>query len=372
MQQTLLATSSLHNNIGLCDPLDAADSLRRLPELNRQHLPIKIISQLARHIPNLAQVESWDYISAVAAMRDIGMFLGSIKRFRIEPEIVLPELTPVLLRLGEKTDLPPRDNAIHYTIWNGHGADLRTYTHHDQERVLIESTRSAYIALEKASKQLILLYDVSITDPYFGELCSQINSSMGQLGKTICQVFRDVGAEFFVTEIRPFFEPIMVDGKEHRGPGAVELPLFLIDHMLWSSNSNDAEYVSFKEDYLTTVLPEARTIYKKLSGQPSMLDRIIQELARQTSTSNGAGKIKMSGNNSQLINNNLNELKRLFGRLISFRTPHLKLAQQAYNLTPDAQFDHGSGGYTPEIVGRVLMLTQAARNRLSVAQAPYR
>lgn len=365
--QILSAVRPSHDDISLCDPLAATDYLRSLPELNRQESPIEIISSLAQIIPDTAQVKSWEYASAAAAMRDIGMFLGSIKRFRIEPEDVLPQLTPILLTLGEITELPPRDTVLHYTIWNSPDAGLRTYTHFEEERILIESTRSAYIALEDASQDLQLLYEIPITDPHFGKLCAKINRSMGQLGKSICEVFRDVGAEFFVTKIRPYFEPILVNGQEHRGPGAVELPLFLIDHMLWSSNSNDAEYVSFKEDYLTTVLPEARKVYQELKGEASLLDRVIRELTGQPSMPNRGGAV----DNSENINANVEELKLLFGRLISFRAPHFKLAQQAYMLTPDAQFDHGSGGYTPEIVGHVLTLTQHARDRLTIAQKQY-
>lgn len=351
-----------HDDIALADPLNAHERIKSLPSLNHTQDIHEIIRTLDGLLPDVNSVAKWEYTTIVAAMRDIGIFLGSIKRHGIEPEEALPHLTPLLLRLGYMSSLPPRDGVLHYVPWNCHGENLRTYTHHPQERILIERSREAYHALDQAALGLQALFDIPLVDPDFGKLCADITASLGELGKSICNVYRDVGAAFFVHEIRPYFEPILVDGIEHRGPGAVELPLFIIDHLLWSSNSTDQQYVSFKETYLTTVLPSARDLYNKHKGSASLLDRVLVEMAEVQNCwcIDSEQRRKIAGQN-------IDEIKRLFGQLISFRAPHLKLAQQAYELTPDAQFDHGSGGYTPEIVGHVLKLTRHARARLPVS-----
>lgn len=351
-----------HDDIAIADPLNAHERIRNLPRLNQTQNISKIIHTLDDMIPDLDSISTWEYTTVAAAMRDIGIFLGSIRRHGVEPTEAIPRLTPLLLRLGQMSSLPPRDGVLHYIPWNCHGDHIRTYTHYPEERILIERTREAYHALDQAALDLQALFDVPLTDPNFGQICAAITASLGELGKSICSVYREVGAAFFVHEIRPYFEPIMVDGVEHRGPGAVELPLFIIDHLLWSSNSTDQQYISFKETYLTTVLPSARDLYNKHKNRPSLLDRVLIELAEAENC-----LCIDSVQRCEIANQNLEEIKRLFGQLISFRGPHLKLAQQAYELTPDAQFDHGSGGYTPEIVGHVLSLTRHARARLPAA-----
>ncbi|MFP3335605.1 DUF1864 family protein, partial [Pseudomonas sp. SIMBA_064] len=74
-------------------------------------------------------LSGWGFVEAAAAMRDIGFFLGSLKRHGHEPADAVPGLEPVLLDLARATDLPPRETLLHVTVWNPAAADAqRSYT----------------------------------------------------------------------------------------------------------------------------------------------------------------------------------------------------------------------------------------------------
>ncbi|MFW8188674.1 monodechloroaminopyrrolnitrin synthase PrnB family protein, partial [Klebsiella pneumoniae] len=89
--------------------------------------------------------------------------------------------------------------------------------------------------------------------------------------------YRFISPQVFYDELRPFYEPIRVWGQNYLGPGAVEMPLFVLDHVLWGSQSDHPAYQEFKETYLPYVLPAYRAVYARFAGKPSLVDRAIGE-----------------------------------------------------------------------------------------------
>ena len=140
-------------SIPALDPLNFDEKLPVLHELNRKANTNEIIQLLYRSLPVPDTLDRYSYEESIAAMRDLGIFIGILKKHGIEPVAVIPELEYVLLVLMVKTDLPPRDTLLHYTVWNPDGDRMRTYTGLRDERSLIESVKIAMPQLMEAQRK---------------------------------------------------------------------------------------------------------------------------------------------------------------------------------------------------------------------------
>ncbi|WP_430757480.1 monodechloroaminopyrrolnitrin synthase PrnB family protein [Pseudomonas protegens] len=61
-------------------------------------------------------------------------------------------------------------------------------------------------------------------------------------------------------------------GAELPGPWSRRNALFVLEHVLWGSQSEDQAYREFKETYLPYVLPAYRAVYaRSLGGRRSLI-----------------------------------------------------------------------------------------------------
>ncbi len=344
-----------HSAIALLDPLEACALVRQLPALNRA-ANVEGLVQLLRDLCKKAGRLHWgSFEQAAAAMRDFGVCLGSLKRHGHEPLALVPQLEPVLRRLGKCTGLPPRDTLLHYTVWNPPGDRLRTYTGLPDEVQLIQSVRLAIPPLEWTLLRLAELHTVPLRAPDFVPLCTQVLSGLRQLVDSIVHAHRYVSPHIFASELRSYYDPILIGGKQYLGPGAVEMPLFVLDHLLWGSNSREAGYVAFKELYVPYILPELRTLYRRHAGQPSLVDRVLDEVHTLDEPDDTARA-------------GVHTLRALLDMLIRFRAPHLKLAEKSYNAESGNPRQVGSGGFTLDMLAELLRLSREARARLCLPE----
>lgn len=345
-----------HQHVAALDPLGAWSVLQHLPALNRRADVEGLTALLVQLCPPPTRAASWDRFEAAAAMRDLGLVLGSIRRFDRQPVEEAPAVEQTLLILGARCDLPPRDTLLHYTRWNP-VSRLRTYTGLDAEARLIESIKLAVPSLERAIARLEVLYEIPVASVEFARRCEEIVADIAAVRDGLIYAYRFVSPKVFVDEIRPFFEPIEVGGQRYLGPGAVSMPLFLFDHILWGTWVEVPWYVAFKEGYLPYILPHLRQTYLRYCGRDALLDRV--EKAMRIS----------AHRHSVQARRNLEALDEIFRYLVRFRAPHLKLARGAYE-RPSSSFDRGSGGYAPATVAAMLELTQHARQRLRALYRP--
>lgn len=334
--------TSIDNYISSLDPLNADSKLKLLPALNKSGNTKEMIKLLSDILPTVTEAAQLDYFNAVAAMRDIGMLLGSLKRHGTEPENVVDELETKLKILGEKTDLPPRDTLIHYTSWNPDGERLRSYTGTDDEKHLIESVKIAMSPLVQAIKDLRELYFISPQSEEFPSACEKVKANLEKMVKAIVHAKKNVSTYYFATELRLYFDPITLNGKEFLGPGAVEMPLFVFDHLLWGADCFEEEYIQFKNTYLPYVLPEMRVIFNEFTGSKSLLNKIAFELAQ-------------TNNFDQNILQSVKKIKELCLLLKSFRMPHKKMADESYNYEENNR-QKGSGGYATDILAYIIKI----------------
>src|SRR5690242_13798452 len=100
------------------DPLGADARLARLPDLNRDGDVAGLTATLRAIVPKMAWAQAMNMHEAIAALRDLGMVMASLKKHGCEPLEAVPEAEPPLLMLGEKTRMVPRDTVYHYSVWN--------------------------------------------------------------------------------------------------------------------------------------------------------------------------------------------------------------------------------------------------------------
>jgi FAD/FMN-containing dehydrogenase len=83
--------------IGSLDPLGADRVLARLPAMNARADAAAIARALVELAPSDAERSELTFQGCLAAMRDLGVLAGSLKRHGVEPVQALPELEPILL-----------------------------------------------------------------------------------------------------------------------------------------------------------------------------------------------------------------------------------------------------------------------------------
>jgi monodechloroaminopyrrolnitrin synthase len=345
----------LKNNdaITALDPLNFDSKLPVLHILNKSGDTKEIIQLLYRTLPTPDKLDGYTYNESIAAMRDLGIFIGILKKHGIEPVEVVPELEYVLLVLMVKTDLPPRDTLLHYTAWNPQGDRVRTYTGLTDEKFLIESVKIAMPSLFEAIAQIEALHDQPLYGLQFELACRQIRETMEAMVRGAVLAKKNVSPAVFANELRFYFDPIKVDyNRPYIGPGAVEMPMFVFDHLLWSCDCDDEEYTNFKEGYLPYNLSFIRDIYYKFNGKPSLLSRIEANILSDPSDRNHkAGQAVLD----------------LCSVLKSFRMPHKKLAEEAYAHNKEHHRTEGSGGYTTDILQHIINLQNAKIESLKSA-----
>lgn len=331
-----------NTEVTVLDPLKFDNSLAEVHKLNRIRDSHGLTKLLYHHLPTPDQLDEFDYNESLAAMRDLGILIGSLKRHGIEPVDAVPELEYVLLVLMVKTGLPPRDTLIHYTVWNPVGDRIRTYTGLEDEKFLIESVRIAYPTLLEAIALLDMVYNTDVEETSFVNYCQTIRQKLEGMVQGVVLAKRRVSPQLFADELRFYYDSIKVDyDKQYLGPGAVEMPMFVADHIIWSCDCTDATYTAFKEGYLAYNLEAMRSIYHKYGNKESLVNKVERSLMTKPSLA-----VHKAG--AALLD--------IITVLKSFRMPHKKLAESAYAHQDNHHKQEGSGGYSVDILTHIINL----------------
>ncbi|MET7638433.1 monodechloroaminopyrrolnitrin synthase PrnB family protein [Streptomyces sp. NPDC005438] len=326
------------------DPLDADDACARLPDLNHHGDHRAILGELARLLP--AAEAPRDPEHCLAALRDLGLFLGSLKRWGLQPTTELPRLDPLLRSLGRRTDMVPRDTVHHYTTWNPVGTRQRMYTGDPQEAHLQESVRGVFPDLHQGLDLLDALTDTAVEDPRFADTAHALADRLDGLTHSIARVSREVSPEFFARTMRPYFESITVDGRTLLGPTATQVPLWLFDQALWASDRALPEYRAFLRDSVPYALPSWRRLFHRWAHHPSLVSRLAAALGPEDARPAPPEAARSA-----------RALARVLRVMVVFRGRHLTVARRAYHLDLRL-YSHGSGGAEVGLLREVLDLTR--------------
>ena len=347
--QLLLAEHVDGEDIARLDPLGADGFLAGLPDINRAG----DVDSLAGFLTDVAATDGVMDLGADharAAMRDVGMVLGSIRRHGPQPCAVVPQIEPVLIEWGRTTQLVPRDTVVHYGAWNPIGDRERMYTGDPQESALIDSVRQAADLIPAMAVWVAAAHARGWGTP---ESIAALEMASTHFD-TYCANFEAVRAhvtpEFFARELRPYFEPITFAGRTLNGPAAAFLPLYLVDELVWGeSQGAHAEMI---DDAVQYGPPLWGGLVAEMRRHTPMAAMLIADLDR-------AGHPDALAREGQIASH-------IIHRLVQFRGRHAVLAERAYNAAITA-FQQGSGGYSPEVLRQITQATLDAQRQLDHA-----
>lgn len=340
-----------NNTVMALDPLHFDNELPKLCEMNARADLRGLTALLRDLIPPSDQLAEFSTVACHAAMRDLGMLLGSVKRHGAEPVEAVPEVEPVLLELGRRTDMIPRDTIHHYITWNPtFQVRERMYTGKDMERALLSATRVSIPSLSAAVEIGQRMTNLSPYDAHFTSSCNELAELLEALEKSIDIVSAKVSPEFFGIELRPYFEDVRVAGTRYKGPAAAHAPLWLIDLALWASDHGNETYEAFWRESAQHALPSWRELYQVWAKGPSVVTRILSEF----------GPPETSAPDTPVptaLRKSAEALRRALRALIVFRGKHMVVARGIY-ADHIRLYDYGSGGGNPELLKAIIDLTR--------------
>ncbi|WP_051519210.1 monodechloroaminopyrrolnitrin synthase PrnB family protein [Pseudomonas chlororaphis] len=327
------------------DPLDfdihvsqvqSANSLRDIPFLSR--LLVDMCSRLHE-----LDITSTHHV--IAAMRDVGIILGSLKRHGVEPVVVVPQIEPWLIRLGAASEMVPRDTVLHYTSWNPDGNRRRAYTNDPQERALQAAVVQVFPQLSASLDISRALQDLEPQDARFAPLIDCLNDLTKTMVGAIDGVVQDVSPVFFAQTLRPYYEDIMVGDRSYLGPAAAQVPLWLVDLCVWASDRCGGQYKNFLTESIPYCLPSWRMHYESFMGEVSLVSKIAKVTDNAT---------LLKDHNFQRSAKGVSDLLRT---LKTFRGRHFGIARKAY--APEVRlYDQGSGGAPIALLKQIIDLTK--------------
>ncbi|MCP2261744.1 protein of unknown function (DUF1864) [Streptoalloteichus tenebrarius] len=351
--EDLRLTERFCRQVAARDPLRADALLSSLPEMNaRADLP-ELTRALRALISAYHADPPGDTVGRLAAMRDIGMLLGSLKRHGVEPLAAVPEARGPLLALGAATDMVPRDTVLHYGPWNPTGARQRMFVGAREETVLIDAVRRTAPAIEDATLALAGLAGTDVADPAFAVAGRRAVARLEVLPEVMRTVGRVVDpARFFAARLRPFMEDVEVDGRRYYGPAAAHVPLHLLDRVVWSADHGDAVHSALQDDLIDYGLPAWRRLYARDEGRETLVTRVV----RAVREAGGAGPELLPS---------VEVVSDLLRVLIVFRGRHSPMVKAAY--TDNENYCAGSAGASPDVVRHILELTRRCAEALRSA-----
>lgn len=356
-----LIRSGLLAEVKGMDPLGLDPVFLELPERNKQSDTHWMCEQLIAHTHEslLLHAETMDLRVALAIVRDLGILVASLRRHGVQVSDKAPLVEHVLLALGNRTGMVPRDTVFHYGPGNPRGERERTFTGDDNERMLIEATRIAFPHLEEAVERCVRLSETPILSNSFAEEAEAASIALDGLITSIILTRKSVDPMFFAVHLRPYFEAVRLGENEYAGSAAAPLSVGMIDHLLWSSDCTHVDYRSFQDHNILYNVPEMKRLYTELMGKPSLVTRFLQTEC----------------SDADMRKRNAVALDSILSQIINFRGKHLAVAKSAYSLQNRLKaiwikgasnvYNIGSAGYGLDTLEMILDLSKESRDKLS-------
>lgn len=341
-----MASEEFNEGVRRLDPLKLDDDLRRLPKMNESADVDALARVLGEALPTEESIAGFTLPECLAAMRDLGMYLGSLKRHGVVAFDVIEGATGPFELLGRRTRMIPRDTVYHYACWNPMGERERLYTGHSMERDLVGAVRTCVPELAHALDIGRSLYDA---DPRSSEQTgdwASLISRVTAVDTAMRTVLASVSHEFFARELRPYFEDVRVAGRTYMGPAAAHVPLFLVDILLWASDRGSEEYLAFCDELAPHTLPDWRDRYSEWRAEPSLASRFAAALGDP-----------LSPDETRHVQAGARALGEVLRALTSFRGKHLVMARRAYQ-EEMRLYELGSGGGSTDLLDEILALTR--------------
>jgi hypothetical protein len=260
--------------VAALDPLGADDACARLPRMNAGADVGALAATLSALLPSATVLSGLSYDECLAAMRDLGMFAASLMRHGTEPVAAVPAVEPVLVELGRRTDMVPRETIHHYTEMNPAGARQRMYRTDPMEADAINIMRLAFRHFTTAIGRATRLGSAQPHDPGFPALADALADELGSLDTAMALSHEHLDPAWFYGEFLPYTNDVEIAGARYMGPAAAQFPLSVIDMLVWESDHASPDLATFRSARIAFTLPHLRALHARWAAQPSLTTRV--------------------------------------------------------------------------------------------------
>ncbi|NED07489.1 DUF1864 family protein [Streptomyces sp. SID6648] len=354
-----VASEEFNAQVAQLDPLSLDVELRDLHRMNAAADVGALARALGDALPTQQRIAGFTLTECLAAMRDLGMYLGSLTRHDVVAFDAVPDAAGPFELLGRRTRMVPRDTVYHYTCWNPPGGRERLYTGDPMERGLIDAVRTCVPELARAIEIGRALEEADPHSAGQAGAWASFVECVTVVDTVMRAVLANVSHEFFARELRPYFEDVCLAGRTYMGPAAAHVPLFLIDLLLWASDGGSEEYLAFCDELVPHTLPDWRERYGEWRERPSLVTRF---------TAVALGEQPLSPEEARHVQEGTRALGEALRALTAFRGKHLVMARRAYQEELRV-YALGSGGGSTELLDEIIALTRRTRTRIGPAAA---
>src|SRR3989344_5471170 len=327
-----------YHSVADLDPLLLDETLSYLPVMNFNADTSAILAATQYGLEEIAHVElSPD--AALACLRDFDFLIGSSLRLGVNPLDINPGMAEQLLRLADIAGTVPRGTVYTYAVTNPEGERMRTFTGSPEEVTFIEAVRNSTVALDDALSHLSAASFNETED--FSKALDQTSKAMGVMTTSIINVHRTISPEFFTLNLRPYFEPLSIDGKLYTGAGGAQLQLLAVDAVLWGLGDNEQLYRDYFDENWQYMTPDQQAAVSQFVSlnNASIVDLIVENsLDRDHPVTISTANLLKS--------------------IRKFRFPHRKVAENNFKVRPESAV--GSGQHTVDILNVLISKTDSA------------
>jgi hypothetical protein len=338
----------LDQSVSMLDPLGfdqyfVNGAFSRLATADDIHPLAEFLSDVVS-VVSLSDVTLLDEVSAMAAARDLNMLASVVTRFGV-PMHKFSHLEELLLILARKTNEVPTDTVFGYGLRNPTGPRQRSFTRTDEETMFIESFSNGMNGLVVTLSGLESVQSMKFSDSRYALLVTESVQYLQQMQEAILVVRKGITPDFFTNRLRPFFDPKTIRGQTYFAAGGAQMPVTMIDLLLWGVEDVDRTYVSYRNENFRYLPRSYRSKVEVFMRMPSIL-KSVRALTEQP----------VPASEIRTTLTSIESLQELANQLIRFRGPHLSVAKANMRIRTEGSL--GSGGYDVAILHYLIYKTK--------------
>lgn len=291
-------------------------------------------------------------VPAMAAARDLNMVASALTKFGI-PMHVVPQLESLLVLLSDKTREVPTDTVFGYGSRNPKGERRRSFTRTSEEDVFIDSFTEGMNSLIVTLAALETVQTMSLENGRYSLLVKEAVFGFQKMSESILNVRKHITPDFFTHKLRPFFEPKTVHGKTYFAAGGAQMPVTVVDLILWGVEDSDRVYVGYRSENLRYLPRFYQAEVESIFQFPSIQQAVSLEMGHD-----------IPKNAKENVRASLAALKEFADQIIRFRAPHLGVAKA--NMKIRSAGSVGSGGYDIFILQHLIDRTKKFKTSMEV------
>lgn len=322
--------------------------------LARRSLP-SVMAALHKATRLACGIRALNGATALAILRDLDPLVCAVEARTPGAWQRVDGLEEVLMKCGRVADHIPRGDNATYGLFNPPPPRTRTFTHTPEEHALFRGLAMGESRLDELLGRLAVCLTRRLDDPVHADAAESLAEQWEPMVDAAKLMRRAHVAPVMGAQIAPWVShTISIGGRGYRGPTAAQLPVVMVDWMIWGIDRVDPIYRDYHRYYAAEQpLPRRRLVEHALrdaSGR-SLLSRLAEDLPQVADRT--------------VAQRSLDGIDTLLRRMYGFRSAHAVFAKTSLPVRGDGDQSWGTGEFDPEMLDRLLRYTGAARHRLA-------